>query len=78
MPYGVETHRPGSSYSVSMTHVATGYTTQIWVSFDPTQASTEAQRDALFQSFLTRISGMNGMTVESAAKTGNYTTPVTP
>lgn len=77
MAYGSEAHSTATSYVIAMTHTATGIKARVVVSFEPTPASTEAQRDAIFQAFLTRVAGLSGASVDSAEKVGGYSTSVT-
>ncbi|HEY6020545.1 MAG TPA: hypothetical protein VIY48_11850 [Candidatus Paceibacterota bacterium] len=78
MAYGTEARSPKTAYRMVLQHDATTITANVTVIFNDPPASTEAQRDSIFQSFLTRVSGITGATVLSAEKMGGYSTPVTP
>jgi len=67
-----------TAYSFRATHNATGIAATVTVMFDLTPTSTEAQRDAIFQAFLSKIAEISGSTMNSATKNGGYSQPVTP
>lgn len=75
MSYGTPVGNAGSSYVVVMTYNVIDVKVNLTVSFE---VSTEAQRDAIFQGFLTILSGINGATINSAKKLGTYYQAVTP
>lgn len=78
MAYSTEAHEGPTTYMAVIVQDSTGVKANVMVTFDPTQVTTENQRDILFQAFLTRVSGLSGVTVQSAAKKGGYSASVTP
>lgn len=78
MAYGVETKIQPCNYALTLRHNSTGFVMTITVLFDGTQSHTDAQRDSLFQAFLTKVGELQGATVLSANKQGTYSQPVTP
>ena len=81
MAYSLESHSGFVAYDLVMQHTSTGIKANITVNMLPNDEGiypSEAQRDSLFQGFLTRLNGMAGATVISASKTGSFQANVTP
>jgi hypothetical protein len=80
MPYGTEAHTGFLRYEVVLNHTPSGNSLNITVEPFRTDGTTptEAARDQMFQAFLNKLNELANVTIVSAAKKGDFSTPVTP
>ena len=80
MAFGAEAHTGFLRYEVVLTHNPSGNSANI--TFEPFRndgtTPTEAQRDQIFQAFLSKLGELANVTINSATKKGEFATPVTP
>jgi hypothetical protein len=76
--YGNPVGSSQTAYRTKLTHDPTGITADFTLTFRTDVASSEVQRDGLFQALLTAIEAISGVTTSEAFKNGGYSQTVTP
>jgi hypothetical protein len=81
--YGTQSVDPNMNpiYNIDVTHTSSGISANINFNIKPNPDGSypsDAVKDSLFQAFLTQISQLANVTVNSATKMGGYITTITP